>query len=523
MNRGASGHVGPHAIRCRRTPVLTLGSGAMLMAALLLPPLAGGVSAAEWIITPSITVKQSFTDNARHESRGQEDADTYTSVIPAISITANGDRLNLHLNYAVTGSHYYNESDLDGLQHSLLGGGTAELVQELLYLDARAAIFQQVINPTGAQSAGQVPVAGEPVTAQNDDNTTTAKTYSLSPYLRNRFGNFADSELRYRFNQSISGTGDTLTHTISETLTSGSDFTRLRWVAQAIATDTEGSRGDASDSTIAVVGAPHDSSRQLATFSPEYVLNRNLSLLGSIGYERIDDDTLREEPNGIIGNAGVRVNPGPRSTFRILWNHRFDENYFTGDASYLIGPTTRIDFAYTRDIYTGQSLYAENLSYLGTDEFGNFIDTRTLQMFRLDNEGLGFSNTAFKQERYSLRLTTELYRDSFSAELFRQVRESQNVLSTQTTNGVNFGWSRPLTPVLGFRFGLTYTDTEFDAITENGDTREDHTVRGGPGLTYSFNEKLVGTLNYDFIYRFSNVANSDQRENIITVGIRKIF
>ena len=523
MRRRVSATATPWVLDSRPTHAFALSLSTLLLAGSMMQTLIESARAADWIITPSIAARQGFTDNARHATRGNEKADAFTSLTPAISISGLGPRVSLNVSYALTGIHYYDDDELDKISHNLLGGGTAELIDELLYLDARAAIFQQLLDPTSTQSGQDAPIIGQET--NDSSNTTTAKTYSLSPYLRNRFGSFADSELRYRFNQFISGAGESTSNTISETLSSGADFTRLRWLAQAIAVDTKGSNNGASSSTNAITGGPaRDSSRQMASFSPEYVVSRYLSLLGSVGYERIEDETLADEPNGIIGNAGVRVNPGPRSTFRVLWNHRYEENYFTGDGAYLIGPTTRLDFAYTRDVQTSQSAYEESLSYLGTDEYGNFIDTRSLQGFRLDNYGTGFSNSAYRQERYSLRLTSSLDRDSLSAEVYRQTRESTNALSTQTTNGVTLGWSRPLSPLLGFRFGMSYTDTEFDSITvEGGGTREDQSVRGGPGLNYAISETMSGSLNYNFIYRFSNAPDSNQRENIITVGVRKIF
>jgi uncharacterized protein (PEP-CTERM system associated) len=494
---------------------LLIGLVAQTMIGLVTP-----AAADDWVIIPSLTTRQSFTDNVRHAPRGREEADTFTSLTPAVSVSATGARLNLNFDYAVTGSHFFENSDLDGLQHSLLGGGTAELIPELLFFDARAAIFQAVVNPTGPQAA-------TPEGNTSNTNAQTVKTYSLSPYLRNHLGAFADSELRYSFNQAISGgaAGSTTTNGISESLTSGSDFTRLQWTVALEASDTKASNNSsATPATTAQFGGPaRDSSRRLAAFSPEYALNRYLILLGSIGYEKIDDQTLNDEPNGIMGNAGVRVNPGPRSTFRVLWNHRYNANYFTGDAAYLVGPASRLDFAYTRDIQTSQSLYSNNLSYLGTDQYGNFIDTRSNQGFQPENSAFGLSNAAFLQERYSLRYTTELYRNSFSAEAYREMRESQNVLATQTTNGLVLGWGRELTPLLGFNLGLTYTDSEFGSVVVNGQPREDRTVRGGPGLSYSFNETLTGSLDYNFIYRNSNAAQGDLRENVVTVGVRKIF
>jgi uncharacterized protein (PEP-CTERM system associated) len=483
--------------------------------------LAPPAAAEEWVIIPSLTARQSFTDNARHSPPERQKADTFTSLTPAVSIAAEGARIHLNLDYAVTGTAYFDNSDLSGLQHNLLGGGTAELIPELLFFDAQAAIFKGTIDPTGPQSA-------TPEENTSNSNTRTVKTYTLSPYLRNRLSGFADSELRYSFNQAISGgdAGSTRTNRFSEDLTSGSDFDRFRWTARADISDTKASNeSSATPADTARFGGPaRDSSRRTAMFSPEYTVDEYLDLLGMIGYEKIDDQTLNDQPDGVIAQAGVRVNPGPRSSFRILWNHRYDSNYFTGDAYYLVGPASRLDFAYTRDIQTSsQALAANNLEFLGTDQFGNFIDTRTNQPFQPDRSEFGLSNAAFVQERYSLRFSTETYRNMFSVEAYREIRESQNSLATQTTNGLVLEFGRDLTPLLAFDLVLRYTDSEFGSLVVNGESREDQMLRGGPGLRYAFNETLTGFLDYNFIYRQSNAAQGDLRENVVTVGVRKIF
>ena len=88
---------------------------------------------------------------------------------------------------------------------------------------------------------------------------------------------------------------------------------------------------------------------------------------------------------------------------------------------------------------------------------------------------------------------------------------------------MTFNWGRPLGNLLTHNVALSYTESEFSSVTVGGQPREDDTVRGGPGLSYSFNDTLTGSVNYDFLYRFSNAATGDLRENIVTVGMRKTF
>ena len=85
----------------------------------------------------------------------------------------------------------------------------------------------------------------------------------------------------------------------------------------------------------------------------------------------------------------MRVSPGPRSVLEVLYNHRFDSDFVTGNASYLIDTDSRIDASYTEQIETSQSSFLENLGFLRRDEFGNFIDARTERLFRLGDDNFG--------------------------------------------------------------------------------------------------------------------------------------
>jgi hypothetical protein len=50
---------------------------------------------------------------------------------------------------------------------------------------------------------------------------------------------------------------------------------------------------------------------------------------------------------------------------------------------------------YTDQVYTtSQALFANNLSFLTKDEFGNFIDSRTEQLFSLSNSSFGVQTDA---------------------------------------------------------------------------------------------------------------------------------
>ena len=88
---------------------------------------------------------------------------------------------------------------------------------------------------------------------------------------------------------------------------------------------------------------------------------------------------------------------------------------------------------------------------------------------------------------------------------------------TDTALGVNFSWSRSLTPQLSSSASLGYA----------GETAaHQDTVTADCALNYTFSETLTGVLHYQFINVDSpptaSVTNS-YRRNLIEIGVTKSF
>jgi len=486
-----------------------------VLGGLLLGFAAGGSEAAEWRLVPTLSLEQAFTDNARLSRPGTEEADALTTVTPSLRLTGESGRLNVNLNAALSVIRYWDNSELDNDQQNLSYSGSAEVVRDLFFIDTRAAISEQTVD-----NRGPISVIDQ---ATPEANRTSVKTYSISPYLRNRFGRFAESELRYTFSQVFSGAlSDTTSNRISESLRSGDDFSRLRWVANASISEREAS-GQPTTNTL--FGTARDSKEYLATFAPEYALNRFVTLLGMLGYEKIEDPTLANEPDGPIGNLGVRVRPGPRAVVSGLVNYRFEETYVTGEGSYLLGPETQIDVSYTRGIRTSQSLFEEQLTFLAADEEGQFIDARNESPFRLGDPSFNLSGQAFTQKRFDVRLRSTLPRDTIVLNAFHETRESDQAdrgLPTQTVLGASASWLRQLTPTMDFSLDLRVTDTDFGDGGIGGG-RQDQYYLGRTSLRMLLSDTFSVSFNYDVAVRESTSSASDLQENVVSVTARKTF
>ncbi|MCW5750339.1 MAG: TIGR03016 family PEP-CTERM system-associated outer membrane protein [Alphaproteobacteria bacterium] len=458
-----------------------------------------------WIIVPRIDIQQSFTDNALRERPGRERSDTFTTIRPGVNIAHQSARHRFNMDYALTRVQYARFTEENEFRHALRQTSQLELINEALFLDLRSAISQVTVDSGGQVSADE---------ENSSNNQRTVATFAASPYWRYRLGRWANSELRYSFNyvDFITATQqDSLSHRVTETLSYGSEFTRLLW-----ALTLDGSEGRFSSSS--AQGSRRVSTR-LAELSSEYVINQYVSALASVGYERIEDRTLDDEPDGVIWTVGGKLRPGPRSAFSMVYGKRYERDYWSGSASYLIGPTSRIDAEYTRSLNTTQGLTTENLTFLGLDEFGDLIDRRTAQRLSLSDPSFNVSSNAFRRDRAQIRGNTQIGRSSFTGLAFQETRRTDATDEKREVLGASFNFGRQIWPMTRISATLRYTHTDYNDAA----SREDDVYSGSISLSHQFGASLVGSISYTYFNRDSNDRNSDLRENLVTVGLRKSF
>src|SRR5262245_29049785 len=207
------------------------------------------VWAGDWRVTPSLGATESFTDNARSTSNNRK-SDLISTISPGVSVTGLGSQLQLDFDYTFNYDKYLDNTDLDGWRHAFTGGGRAEVIKEAVFLDVRGSATQETIDRRGAVTATE---------RSGNGNLSDVYTYSVSPYWQNRFGSFAESELRYRFAQTFfsdpnsdvnnnvptnpNSASDSTTNQFSGNLVSGSDFGNLLWRLSGDASNTDRDRG----------------------------------------------------------------------------------------------------------------------------------------------------------------------------------------------------------------------------------------------------------------------------------------
>jgi uncharacterized protein (PEP-CTERM system associated) len=467
--------------------------------------LADSARSGEWLISPSIQLAETFTDNVTLAPEDQE-SDFVTTISPGVSVRGNGARLQTGLDYRLDRLIFAGDTDRNRVDHDLRATASAELVEEMAFVDARASVNRQFASNTGAFSVSNVNTTG---------NRRTVQIYSLSPSLYHHFGNWADSESRYTLDRVEIGGEDvanTFTNRGSFTLDSGTRFGRLGWTVTLDARRTQRSTDDplVDDTT---------TERQLADAEFQYVFNEYLTMLASGGYEKIDDQTLRERPDGAIWSVGVELHPGPRSSLRVTYGDRFETKILTVDATYEPNPRTTLSAQFFESIETSQRGLAQDLSFIVVDELGRLIDTRTGLPFVAGDPAFSLTTAAFRRERFSAFVRSVLGRNSLFVEGFNETREREATGVEQTVFGGTLNFTRRLSRRATFDLAARFYQTDFGTIED----REDELYTLVTSLSYEASRSVHASAGYFLTKRDSTVGRNELTENVLSVTVLKVF
>jgi hypothetical protein len=96
-----------------------------------------------WRFLPRISVFETYTDNVTFARGNLKESDFITQLNPGISVLGVGRRFNVNVNYTMNNLIYANNSNFTRVRHQLNANGTAELIENLFFVDGRAMNTQQ--------------------------------------------------------------------------------------------------------------------------------------------------------------------------------------------------------------------------------------------------------------------------------------------------------------------------------------------------------------------------------------------
>jgi uncharacterized protein (PEP-CTERM system associated) len=486
-----------------------------------------------WLITPSFTLGETYTDNVNLGPAGSRVSDFVTSLGPSLALSGQTGRLTVALTYDPQELLFVRSKPSNVLQQNLLGSGTAILWPEALFFDASASIAQAYAHPTG-------PIA--PTTITTSNNLTTVYAANASPYLRQHLGAVADSESRYRFSTASTdavGIAPEDTHELRQTFVGGEAFGRLGW--QLTGDYTRLNRGH--DPTDPLSGI--SSKDELGRADLSYPLFYSLSLIGGVGYERISDPTLTTQPRGVIWDAGLSYQPNQLVAVSLTYGERFNTNDIEFNGTYNLDPQLRLSAIYTETIQTSLSQIAGTTSQtaltLAPDGTLVAVPVTTPGATTLTTSASGITSGAFLARSATLAATLTKERDTYSLTGYATKISANSratvgtTLATRTTSatfastaaavtaerilGGAFSWDHKLWPDLDATAGTTYYHTAF----LDGTGRVDNTYTVALGLSYLLSRTTTATISLSRSDLRSNIEADSLVVDTVMATIRKTF
>ncbi len=483
--------------------------------------------AGQWTYTPRLTVEETYTDNVTLAPEGQEEWDAVTQINPGISIRGDGRRVDLNFDYRLQTLFYAQDSDRNDVFHQLGGDATVELLKERFFVDGSATISQRNLFNTGRLARDNVNVTG---------NRTDVVTYEVSPYWRERFGGYADTELRYRFSAVDTDTrqlSDADRHEVTFSAVSGRRSPILTW-----GLDYRFEKQDRRDAT--------DFEEENLEGELRYRLNRRWSLLAVAGYTDSDFTSRRDIEDGSYWSVGaawrpnryfaieagsgennefvtVDLDPSSRTSLDLSYRDRSvgsnPGETWDGVFVYRIR-RARVGARYFEETTTTQELLLRQPVFEVTDPFGDPVDP-TGQPLPSATDLPTLTDEVFVRKRFELFGGVRTGRKSdLGLSVYNEQREFEQTADQEDVVGGRIDWTWRWRRRTIFNSSLEVFRTDFgeDSVEDEADEGLLELI-----LSQQFGRDIDGSLGYSFRKRDSSLDANSFEENRLEARVTKTF
>jgi uncharacterized protein (PEP-CTERM system associated) len=473
--------------------------------------------AVDWDFQPYVGGSVIYTDNQNQSESDPKDALILTAT-PGFSLVSKGSRrVRAGMNYGVTGVARFGD-DLDNeIFQNLNALGNAELMEDFLFIDATASISQQLISLSGSRADAAV----------NSSNLTTTSTYTISPYVQHRFGNFAEGTARFTQSGAIfdSSEFDNINSSaVNASLNSGTQFNDLSWgltyyLRNAIVQNSENARFESYGANLG------------------YEVTRHLRLIGTVGYDNNDyTATPGTEISGTYWTGGfdwapnVRTNIGASigesffgRTYGLNFNYRTRNTVWT--ASYDDGVND-----ISQQLLNTQPLYVWNCD--GGLFYGDGVlpppgqTNCVLQgAAPIGSVPIGLTNGIYLSKTLSGAVAWSKGKTSLGLNVFNTRRQYEQIegLPEDETRGINLSYGYTLQRHTTLNAYLGYSNFQAPAGLDAVIAEDTNYYNASLGVSHQFGSDLSGTLVLRHQRQDSNLPNDSYDQNSITATANMTF
>lgn len=484
----------------------------------------------DWKLTSGITLSERYSDNVDLATTGLERSDWITEIAPRISARRDGRRLKSNIDYTLRGLVYAEDSDNNKISHNLNARLNAELMEDWFYLDANARISREPKTLTGGIGLGDGVGIG---------NTTSVGAYSISPYMKRRFGSAATVEARLSRDSVFIGDSaisDSESTRYLLSAVSGSHSLPLSWSGNYTRTDTRNS-------------ATTDTGSEHAAINARYQLSKKFGLLANVSHEKNDFTGARASVRDFTSyGLGAFFTPSRKISMDALYNYSDDGNFISGNItvsptprttarvasskrafgrSHTLGLTHRTrksnwSLTYRDELTTSQQQFLNLLGSVYVCSDGNTYlpaDVPTTGDCALvPVVGQTQVNQTYLAKNLIGNVSYTLRRNTWRFSLFDNQREYQGIAGSDNTRGMQASWS--LRPAVRTTFTLTGGMSRIETSTS---AQEDELWNLALVATHQFQSKVSASVEARHQERKSNLPTGDYSENALAARLNMSF
>ncbi len=446
------------------------------------------VFAGEVRFTPSVMLKESYSDNILLAPKGQEQGDFVSEISPAFSLQTKSSHFTANVDYTLQNLLYLKDSNRNQSFNQLSANSKAELVDDYLFFDINANHRQRIVN------------ADQPIANNNiaiTSNRTNVSSYNLSPYFQHSFRGIMDAALRYSYSN-VDYRRDELIDSkqtgIFFQLSSPARETGFNWGVNYSKRKNNFETGN-------------DSTFSRGSLQLGYRLTTRTNVYATGGKE--NNSFIVNNNQNIdksFWNVGADWQPGARDNITVEFGERF------------FGKTGRFGWQHNARRLVLNADYREELStsaltLLGRQQVGS-IDSRNQPV----DTGNSITSQVYVRKIATLGLTYRLSKTSFALNYSNDRRIFQDTGDETRTEfvsaSVQLRSSSVLTYVLGTRWNSRYTSST------GGKT---FITNVNFAIQQQLTPRIQAELAVKHSFRNSTNALTDYDENILSVGITQTF
>jgi uncharacterized protein (PEP-CTERM system associated) len=265
---------------------------------------------ADWKLTPTIGVAETYSDNPGLQQGDEAHGQWISESIPGFTLRSHSRRMRLDASgewhfYAYQDKNTPNTHDRERRYTLNLD---ANLVDDLLTLETRANGSRQAISAFGPRFTE----------AYSNFNRTDVQTWSISPVLQHRFGNAAELQMRVT-RDSVQTDGDVTANAFSDSKSTtgllnlaspANSGNRFGWGLQYLRQDLQTERYG-------------DSTSVNASATLSYRLTDTLSAVGTVGHDSYEYTTINNRTGGPSYLGGFVWTPTTRTSIDARFGHSY--------------------------------------------------------------------------------------------------------------------------------------------------------------------------------------------------------